>query len=73
MNYQKADDVLFAPVAMSQGDKDFLWEIIVTALGATFDEDTMSDLKKQFDHEVDQVGYIEIINKANIREAIDEI
>jgi hypothetical protein len=57
---------------MSEQDKDFLWEMVVTALGPIVNENTMGELKKEFDHEIDQIGYVEITNKSAIRASLVE-
>jgi hypothetical protein len=65
-----SDDIIFAPIGMAQEDKEFLWEMIVSALNGTFDDPTMTDLKYQFFNELNDVGRIEIANKQEIREKI---
>lgn len=67
------DDLLFAPIGMADEDKEFLWEIMVTALGSTFDPNTMSDLRNRLFDELNEVGRVDIQNKSDIRALLVEL
>lgn len=69
----KADELIYSPVGMAEEDKQFLWEMIATALGADFlEEKDMNDLRQQLFAELGEAGRIEIHNKSDIRASLQE-
>lgn len=66
------DDILFGPVGMAVEDKEFIWEIIVVALGGNFNDPFLKNLKHQFFNDLNEAGLVEFLNKQEIRDSLYE-